>query len=910
MLSAELILPIALLYVALLFVVAFVGDRRARAGRLGWLHSPLVYTLAISIYCSSWTFYGAVGSAARSGLEFATIYIGPSLVFIGWRLLLRKLVRIGHVHGVTSIADMISSRYGKHAPLAALVTLVAMVGVAPYIALQLRAVTTAYQVIVSAGPENPSGLPDAAPNFDAAFWITAGMALFTILFGTRNVDAKEQHHGVVAAIALEAVVKLVALLAVGVLALWGLSGGVADVFERAAPALLRTPDDFGARWVTITLLSAAVTVCLPRQFQVTVVENADEGHLRTASWLFPLYLLLMTLSVLPIAVSGLSLLPRGANPDMFVLTLPMWAGHNDVALLAFLGGFSSATSMVIVACIALSTMISNHLVMPLAVRFRWVPQNPGDALRRFLLVTRRVAICVVLALAFLYFRVSGTSDALASIGLVSFAGVAQFAPALLAGLYWRGANAGGAVAGILAGTAVWAYTLFLPSFGPGVVWSAAALQGGPFGLAWLRPQALFGLAGLDPLVHAMFWSLALNTLLLAAGSLLRQPRPIERLQAALFVDVFRAPADAGSDVIRRSAPAADLKILAQRILGPAEADRFFDRAARDQGLADGAPVADAAFISQLERKLAGSIGAAMARALISEAVTVETISLDDMMRIADETRRIAEHSQQLEQKSRQLEAAAAQLRDANARLRRLDQEKDDFLSQVSHEVRTPMTAIRSFSEILLETRDLESGQVRRYLRIIHGETVRLTRLLDSTLDLGLLERGEVQWPCSRTDPEAALENSMRIGRGLGGERVPVVSGLRAQGVVVQANEDRLCQVFINLISNAVKFNTHAEPRVTIASAVNNGLYEVLIADNGPGIPPELRGQIFAGPLRGGDRPRSQASGAGLGLAISWQIMRHLGGDLELVSGDGPGACFRVTLAALREAAPAAAPSVA
>ena len=198
------------------------------------------------------------------------------------------------------------------------------------------------------------------------------MALFTILFGTRNVDAKEQHHGVVAAIALEAVVKLVALLAVGVLVVFGICDGVADSFSRAAPALLHAPGAFGARWVAITFLSAAAIVCLPRQFQVTVVENADERHLRTAAWLFPLYLFLITLFVLPIAIAGLSLLPRGSNPDMFVLTLPMWAGQNGVALLAFLGGFSSATSMVIVACIALSTMISNHLVMPLAMRFGWV----------------------------------------------------------------------------------------------------------------------------------------------------------------------------------------------------------------------------------------------------------------------------------------------------------------------------------------------------------------------------------------------------------------------------------------------------------------------------------------------------------------------------------------------------------
>jgi len=900
MFSAELILPVALLYVALLFVVAFVGDRRARAGRLGWLQSPVVYTLSISIYCTSWTFYGAVGHAARSGLEFATIYIGPSLVFVGWWVLLRKLVRIGHVHGATSIADMISSRYGKSTPLAALVTLAAVVAIAPYIALQLRAVTTTFQVIGSAGPEDPSGLPSAAPDFEIAFWIAAGMALFTILFGTRNVDAKEQHHGVVAAIALEAVVKLVALLAVGLLVVFGLSRGVADSFARAAPTMLHTPDDFGERWVTLTILSTLATVCLPRQFQITVVENADERHLRTASWLFPLYLFLITLFVVPIAIGGLALLPKGSNPDMFVLTLPMWAGHDSIALLAFLGGFSSATSMVIVACIALSTMISNHLVMPLAMRFNWVPQDASGQVRRFLLTSRRLGICLTLAFGFLYFRFS-PSDALASIGLISFAGVAQFAPALIGGLFWRGANAGGAISGLAAGSVLWAYTLFLPSLGAGVVLPAEVLRDGLFGVAALRPQALLGLSGLDPLVHSLFWSLSVNTLLYVVVSLLRQPQPIERLQSTLFVDVFRTPADAASGLIRRTAAAVDLSVLAHRILGTEEATRFLERAARDQGLERGPPVADDAFIAQLERKLAGSVGAATARTVMSEAVTVETISLDELMKIADETRRMAEHSRQLEEKSRQLEAAAAQLRDANTRLTRLDQEKDDFLSQVSHEVRTPMTAIRSFSQILLETQSLDAASAQRFVRIIHDESVRLTRLLDSTIDLSLLERGDTRWPRSRIDPESALESSIRICQGLAGTRVPLLSAARAAGVAVEANEDRLCQVFINLISNAIKYNTHAEPRVTIGSSVRNGVYEVLIADNGPGIPAEERAQLFTRFVRNWARPRTAASGAGLGLAISWQIMRHLGGALELVPGDGTGACFRVTLTVLETA---------
>jgi Na+/proline symporter/nitrogen-specific signal transduction histidine kinase len=897
MLSADLVLPIALLYVALLFAVAFVGDQRARAGRLGWLQSPVVYTLSISIYCTSWTFYGAVGSAARGGLEFATIYLGPTLVFAGWWLLLRKLVRIGHVHGTTSIADMISSRFGKSAPLAALATGIAVVGVTPYIALQLRAVTSSIEVITSASPEDPLGLTRGAAGYDAAFWIAAGMALFTILFGTRNVDAKEQHHGVVAAIALEAVVKLAALLAVGALVVWGICDGVADSFSRAAPRLLHAPDAFGSRWLAITFLSAAAVVCLPRQFQVTVVENSDERHLRTASWLFPLYLFLITLFVLPIAIAGLSLLPKGSNPDMFVLTLPMWAGQNAVALLAFLGGFSSATSMVIVACIALSTMISNHLLMPLAMRFRWVHLNESGEVRRFLLRSRRASICALMLLGFLYFRFSGTGEALAAIGLISFAGVAQFLPSLIGGLYWRNANAAGAIAGLAAGAALWAYTLFLPSLGAGVVFSPELLRDGPFGLALLRPQALFGLSGFDPLVHSLFWSLSVNTLLFVLGSLAREPRPIERLQAALFVDVFRTPAEAASGLIRRSAAAEDLRVLAERILGADEADRLFERAAREQGLEHGPPIANDAFITQLERKLAGSIGAASARAMISEAVTLESIGLDELMQMADETRRAREHSRQLQEKSRQLEAAALQLRDANARLTRLDQEKDDFLSQVSHEVRTPMTSIRSFSQILLEAPGLDPDLSQRYVRIIHDETVRLTRLLDSTLDLSLLERGEAPWSRARIDPEVALDRSLRICQGLAGSRVRLTSLERAQGVVVEADEDRLCQVFINLISNAIKYNTGDSPQVTVRSALRDGAYEVEIADNGPGIRGEERERIFSKFVRGWAHTQTGASGAGLGLAISGQIMRRLGGTLALVPGEGPGACFRVTLPA-------------
>ena len=436
----------------------------------GGLQSPVVYTLSISVYCTSWTFYGAVGSAARNGLEFITIYLGPTLVFIGWFWLLRKLVRIGREHRITSIADLISSRYGKSPALAVLVTLIAVTATTPYIALQLQSLTRSYQVI-----SNDTNVAATS------FWIAAGLALFTILFGTRNLDANERHHGVVAAIALEAIVKFLALFAVGLFVAIS-AGGLGEIFADVPADVVYGGDDvYGARWVTLTFLSAAAIICLPRQFQVTVVENVNERHLATASWLFPAYLFGMCLFIMPIAIYGTKIMPADANPDLYVLTLPLALDRSDLALLAFIGGFSSATSMVIVAAIAVSTMVSNHIVMPIALRL--IPQGKevsGDV-RNLLLISRRFSIAAILGLGFLYFQLSGGSDALAAIGLIAFAGVAQFLPALIGGVFWRGGTALGALSGLGTGAVLWAYTLLLPSFDGGFLMPASVIANGPWG---------------------------------------------------------------------------------------------------------------------------------------------------------------------------------------------------------------------------------------------------------------------------------------------------------------------------------------------------------------------------------------------------------------------------------------------
>ncbi|MEO1293912.1 MAG: sodium:solute symporter, partial [Pseudomonadota bacterium] len=337
-LSPNIIFAACLAYVVLLFAVAFWGDRRQSEG--GLLGSPLVYTLSLSVYCTSWTFFGAVGSAARNGMEFAAIYLGPTLMLIGWYTILRKMVRIRQTQQITSIADMISSRYGKSPGLAALVTLIAVISTLPYIALQLKAVAASLDLIL-----RPQGAVLDPVSYDAslyqtAFWVAAGMAGFTILFGTRTLDANERHHGVVAAIALEALVKLGALIAVGLFAVFWVLDGPANVLDALPDRLAREDALFDSRWTALTALSAIAVLCLPRMFQVLVVECSNERHLRTASWLFPLYLLLMSLFIVPIAVAGMQTLPSAADPDFFVITLPLSTDQRWLALLVFLGGFS------------------------------------------------------------------------------------------------------------------------------------------------------------------------------------------------------------------------------------------------------------------------------------------------------------------------------------------------------------------------------------------------------------------------------------------------------------------------------------------------------------------------------------------------------------------------------------------
>jgi len=883
-------------YLGLLFAVARFGDARADAGKS--IISANVYALSLAVYCTSWTFYGSVGRATSGGLSFLTIYLGPTLMllFVG---VIVKMIRISKAQRITSIADFIASRYGKSQLLAGMVTVIAVIGVVPYIALQLKAMAASLDVLL-----DRAGNAGGWLGLDSTFLIALILALFSILFGTRHLDATERHEGMVAAVAFESVVKLIAFLAVGLFVTYGLYGGLGDLFQRAASnpdlgRLLQLDSGRAGSWTAMILLSGLAIIFLPRQFQIVVVENVDESHLKRAVWLFPLYLVLINIFVLPLALGGLLHFGgQGVNPDTFVLTLPLAHGAEWLAVLAFIGGLSAATGMVIVETIALSTMVCNDLVMPWLLRSAWLQAQHRADLSGLLIGIRRVAIALIVLLGYIYFRAAGEAYALVGIGLISFAAVAQFAPAMFGGMYWKQGTRAGAVAGLAAGFAVWLYTLLLPSFAKSGWISSGFVEQGLFGLHWLKAQALFGLQGLDEISHCLWWSMLANMGAFVAVSLNSRPDAVEASQAERFVDVFRFDRHkTEARLWRGKASLAALVSLLERFLGAARARQQLAAHAQAKGLADwhALPV-DAEFVHFAEAELAGAIGSASARVMVASVAQEEDLGLEEVLDILDEATQIRAYSRELEAKRQELEAATTELREANERLREVDRMKDDFISTVTHELRTPLTSIRALSEMLHDDPRLELAARSRFLGIIVGEAERLTRLINQILDMAKLESGRAEWTSGDVDiGEVAREAMESLGQLFRDKGVELTGDIPACGPVVLADRDRLTQVLINLLSNAVKFVPGDNGRVHVRVGIDGGMVRVEVADNGPGLTAEECNVIFEKFRQGGNTLTDKPKGTGLGLPISRQIIEYFGGKLWAESRPGEGANFIFTV---------------
>ncbi len=908
MLQGWVIALASLLYIGVLFAIAYYADRRADQGR-SLIANGYFYSLSLAVYATAWTFYGSVGRAASDGIGFLPIYIGPTLMMVLAWFVVRKMIRITKLNRITSLADFVASRYGKSALLGGVVTVIAVVGILPYISLQLKAVATSFQILVQY-PDIVSHAGGAPVIQDTAFSVALLLAFFSVVFGTRHLDVAERHEGVVAAIAFEAIVKLVAFTAVGLFVVYGFFDGLGDLFDHARAdaqlAPLLTPFNGTSttyvNWVWLTILSMLAIVFLPRQFQVAVIENVDENHLKKAVWLFPLYMLLINLFVLPIALGGLLALPHaGIDADTFVLTLPMAHQQEGLALLVFIGGLSAGTGMVIVETIALSTMVCNDLVMPLLLRIRSLRLAERTDMSMLLLTIRRSAMFAILLLGYSYYRLAGEAYALVSIGLISFAAVAQFAPAVLGGMYWKGGTRGGALAGLLAGFAVWFYTLLLPAFAKSGWLPIGFIESGPWGIALLRPTELFGLVGLDQTTHAMIWSMIANVGCYLGISLLSRQSAFEYAQATSFVEVFTQTGEPGH-AWRGSTTASALQILLGRFLSPPRAAELFGSYARERGLKSAAELdADASLVQFTERQLAGAIGAASARTMVATVMQEEPLGIDEVMTIIDETSQVIAYSHRLEEKQQELEEATANLQAANLRLLELDRMKDDFISTVTHELRTPLTSIRACSEILADNPQLELAERQRFLGLIIKESERLTRLINQVLDLAKLESGMADWHNDALDLREIVEEAVRATAPMFAARdIRMEAAVPPSAVPVRGDRDRLMQVMQNLLSNAAKFCPAQSGQVKVSLSLEAGRARVDVADNGIGISAEDQRLIFEKfrqASHGGSAgtAANAVPGTGLGLPICRQIIGHLGGNLWVESAPGKGSTFSFLL---------------
>ncbi|MCG6912247.1 MAG: sensor histidine kinase [Deltaproteobacteria bacterium] len=898
MIAAETTIFFSFAYIGLLFTIAYYGDRRARLGR-SITSNPYIYALSLAVYCTAWTFYGSVGRAVTSGPTFLTIYIGPTLMIaLGW-FVLRKIIRISKKQHITSIADFIASRYGKSQTLGGVVSIIAVIGIIPYISLQLKAISKSFHLMIG----RTESLGNVAIFNDSAFYIALILALFSLLFGSRHVDVTERHEGLVAAIAFESVVKLAAFIAVGIFVTYGIHYGIRDLAQQAHAVtrlenLFTLPSMPGAytNWAFQIFISMMAVLFLPRQFQMAVVENVDERHLNKAIWLFPLYMLAINVFVLPVAISGVLQFPGlPADPDTFVLKLPMVNHKVVLTIFVFLGGMSAATGMVIVATIALSTMICNDLVMPILFRLTFLRLAQRKDLSSILLKIRWGSIVLVLMLGYVYFRFIGEFYPLVSIGLISFVAVAQFAPSIIGGIFWKGATHAGALIGLIAGFCVWAYTLFLPHLTHGGVLPDSFVTHGPFGISLLKPYQLLGLTGIDQIAHSTFWSMFVNIGAYVGVSLFTIPKRIERNQAELFVEVFKGGgSDKDASYWTGTVSLPDLQSLLGRFLGDRRAKEALERYRETSpGMTGDDVSADSGLVIHAERLLAGTIGSASAGIMVRSILKEEPPGIDEVMNIVDETRQFIAYSHELEK-------TTAELKAANERLQELDRLKDDFISTVTHELKTPLTSVRSLTEILHDHPEIDNDRRQAYLQIIVKESERLTRLITQVLTFQKIDAGGMDWNEDMLNMGQIISDAITASNQLIQERnITLTTNLDAGGAecMTRGDRDGLMQVMVNLISNAVKFCDQQNGTLTIRLEKRRSHMTVSVADNGIGISKEDHAAVFEKFKQVKHSGEARPSGTGLGLAIARKIVEQHRGHIWVESEPGKGATFKFTIPA-------------
>jgi len=890
--SSALLLLILSVYLGLLFYVAHWAEKKSNSK---WTNNPYVYSLSLAVYCSAWTYYGSIGVAAKSGLMYLPTYIGPVIVIPAWLFILRKILRISRVNKVSSIADFISLRYGNSRFLGALVSLVCLFGILPYIALQLKAISETFHVVAK------TSLSSNVFN-DTTTYVAIALALFASYYGTRYVDASQKRKGIVTAVALESALKLFFFLLVGLYVTYFVFDGFDDIYAQAG-----TMEGFAQKntiggipqalnWFLLCILSLFAIFLLPRQFQMAVIENHREGHIKTAAWLFPLYLLLINIFVYPIAWGGNILFEgKDVNEDTYSLLIPQLMDNQVITVIVFLGGFSAAISMIVVSCIGLSTMLSNNVLIPYGFLGTLQTGNTEENTRRIVNI-RRVGIFSLIIIAYFIYRVVVLDYNLVSIGLVSFAIIGQLAPSFFGAIVWRRGSRRGAIWGIIAGFSVCTYTLLIPYATGASHIGSSFITKGLFGINMLKPFKLFGLDYLDPVPHALFWSLFANIFVFLWVSVAFRGNYRERNYAEMFVDIDKyITMHENAFIWKGTAYTSDIQKVLKRFLGEERTLRAMNIFHSKYDVDRNEDLADARLIKFAENLLTGHIGTASAKILIASVVKEEKITMPEVLKILEESQENIIINKKLTETSNELKIITGELKLANEKLIYKDHQKDEFLDTVTHELRTPITAIKAASEILYEDDDVPPEMKKQFLQNIISESDRLNRLIDKILDLEKFESGKQKINAALNNLDLTIEKALEPLQQLIKNKGISIHQVKCGTVNAYYDEDRIVQVITNLVSNAIKFCP--EDNGTIFITINSDGKEVttMVNDNGRGIHPQDVEAIFDKFYQSNNQNIKKPVGSGLGLAISRQIIEYHKGRIWAENRTDGGASLIFTL---------------
>ncbi|WP_438963047.1 ATP-binding protein [Nonlabens sp.] len=878
-------------YLVLLFGIGIWADRRSRSR---WVHNPWVYALSLAVYCSAWTYYGSVGIAATSGVSFLTTYLGPVIALPLWVLVLKRIVVLSKQYQVSSIADFISLRYGNDRSIGAIVTIICVVAVLPYIALQLKAVSETFDIL-SSGPDSTSLFTDST------FYIAILLAVFAALFGTQTTDASRRRSGLMFTVAVESVLKLVFFLIIGIYATFYLFNGTTDIYNQISALdgfeTLATFENMEAsiNWYFMIALSFFAIFLLPRQFQASVVENTSTAHLKKASWVFPLYLLLFNVFVIFIAWAGKLLLSADVNPDYYTLYLPLEHGHKLLGLMVFLGGLSSVISMVVVSALALSTMVSNNLIIPygfLKVLNNSNPETNAHTIKNI----RRIAIFILIIGAYFFYVNFNIELSLFSIGLVAFVIIAQLAPAFFIGLFWNRGSATAAKMGILAGSIVTLYTLALPFLIDVFVEGSTFTSAGPNGISLLKPYALFGLDFMPPVTHAFFWSMVFNIMFYLIFSVLRKGDYRERNYAELVVNASTiGELEENAFVWRGEAYKSEIEKVLIRFLGEKNTARALNIFHRKYDIDPNQEKADARLVNFSEKILTGSIGAASAKLMIGQVVKEQPVSLPEVLKVLEENKETISANKQLQQQSYDLKRVTQRLKDANNALIEKDKQKDEFLDTVAHELKTPTASIRAASEVLADADDMPEELKKKFLNNIANDADRLAVLITNILDLEKLSSGREIMDKRNHELKHTIAKAIDGIYQLALKKSIQIEVNQVEAINMYYDEDRILQVFTNLLSNSVKFVPEQQGVIKIDVLKKDQNVIISFEDNGKGIPSEDIQYIFEKFYQSNDQNVKKPIGSGMGLAISRHIIESHNGTITVDPHFKNGARFIVEL---------------